>query len=86
MSAQQRMETGATPLLPLGWEWPEPPFLMVSPPPSLPACPQVVNQVLDQTSSGNFGGNEGFVYLTLSSMPLGGVGESFPPSRSSPHP
>ncbi|XP_053780592.1 aldehyde dehydrogenase family 3 member B2-like isoform X1 [Desmodus rotundus] len=37
---------------------------------------QVVNQVLDQTSSGNFGGNEGFVYLTLSSMPLGGVGNS----------
>ncbi|XP_036918405.1 aldehyde dehydrogenase family 3 member B2-like isoform X2 [Sturnira hondurensis] len=37
---------------------------------------QVVNQVLNQTSSGNFGGNEGFIYLTLSSWPLGGVGNS----------
>ncbi|XP_028372297.2 aldehyde dehydrogenase family 3 member B2-like [Phyllostomus discolor] len=37
---------------------------------------QVVNQVLDRTSSGNFGGNEGFIYLTLSSLPLGGVGNS----------
>uniref|UniRef100_A0A7J8ERT0 aldehyde dehydrogenase [NAD(P)(+)] n=1 Tax=Molossus molossus TaxID=27622 RepID=A0A7J8ERT0_MOLMO len=37
---------------------------------------QVVNQVLDRTSSGGFGGNQGFLYLTLSSMPLGGVGHS----------
>ncbi|XP_045710979.1 aldehyde dehydrogenase family 3 member B2-like [Phyllostomus hastatus] len=37
---------------------------------------QVVNQVLARTSSGNFGGNEGFIYLTLSSLPLGGVGNS----------
>ncbi|XP_066244003.1 aldehyde dehydrogenase family 3 member B2 isoform X1 [Saccopteryx leptura] len=37
---------------------------------------QVVNQVLDRTSSGSFGGNEGFMYMTLSSMPFGGVGLS----------
>ncbi|XP_005864398.1 PREDICTED: aldehyde dehydrogenase family 3 member B2-like [Myotis brandtii] len=37
---------------------------------------QVVNQVLAQTSSGNFGGNEGFMYQTLWSMPMGGVGHS----------
>ncbi|XP_044895556.1 aldehyde dehydrogenase family 3 member B1-like isoform X5 [Felis catus] len=37
---------------------------------------QVVNQILDRTSSGSFGGNEGFIYLTLPSLPLGGVGNS----------
>uniref|UniRef100_A0A8C9JNT7 aldehyde dehydrogenase [NAD(P)(+)] n=1 Tax=Panthera tigris altaica TaxID=74533 RepID=A0A8C9JNT7_PANTA len=37
---------------------------------------QVVNQILDRTSSGSFGGNEGFTYLTLTSLPLGGVGNS----------
>ncbi|XP_045414259.1 aldehyde dehydrogenase family 3 member B2-like isoform X3 [Lemur catta] len=37
---------------------------------------QVVNQMLDRTSSGNFGGNEGFIYMTLTSLPLGGVGNS----------
>ncbi|XP_029813230.1 aldehyde dehydrogenase family 3 member B2-like [Suricata suricatta] len=37
---------------------------------------QVVNQVLDRTSSGSFGGNDGFIYLTLTSLPLGGVGNS----------
>ncbi|XP_039091286.1 aldehyde dehydrogenase family 3 member B2 isoform X2 [Hyaena hyaena] len=37
---------------------------------------QVVNQILEQTSSGSFGGNEGFIYLTLTSLPLGGVGNS----------
>ncbi|XP_077901618.1 aldehyde dehydrogenase family 3 member B2 isoform X1 [Ictidomys tridecemlineatus] len=37
---------------------------------------QVVNQVLEGTSSGNFGGNEGFIYMTLPSLPLGGVGHS----------
>jgi hypothetical protein len=35
-----------------------------------------VNQVLERTSSGTFAGNEGFIYLTLPSLPLGGVGES----------
>uniref|UniRef100_A0A8C0WIS5 Aldehyde dehydrogenase n=1 Tax=Castor canadensis TaxID=51338 RepID=A0A8C0WIS5_CASCN len=39
-------------------------------------CSQVVNQVLERTSSGTFAGNEGFIYLTLPSLPLGGVGES----------
>ncbi|XP_008580130.1 PREDICTED: aldehyde dehydrogenase family 3 member B2-like [Galeopterus variegatus] len=37
---------------------------------------QVVNQMLDRTSSGSFVGNEGFIYLTLPSLPLGGVGNS----------
>ncbi|KAM7329668.1 hypothetical protein ACRRTK_011281 [Alexandromys fortis] len=37
---------------------------------------QVVNQMLERTSSGGFGGNDGFLYLTLPSMPLGGVGNS----------
>ncbi|XP_062053708.1 aldehyde dehydrogenase family 3 member B2 isoform X3 [Lepus europaeus] len=37
---------------------------------------QVVSQVLDRTSSGSFGGNEGFIYLTLPALPLGGVGHS----------
>ncbi|XP_026901318.1 aldehyde dehydrogenase family 3 member B2 [Acinonyx jubatus] len=37
---------------------------------------QVVNQILDRTSSGSFGGNEGFIYPTLTSLPLGGVGNS----------
>ncbi|XP_040826692.1 aldehyde dehydrogenase family 3 member B2-like isoform X2 [Ochotona curzoniae] len=37
---------------------------------------QVVKQLLERTSSGSFGGNEGFIYLTLSSLPLGGVGHS----------
>ncbi|XP_004618540.2 aldehyde dehydrogenase family 3 member B2-like [Sorex araneus] len=37
---------------------------------------QVVNQVLSQTSSGNFTSNDGFTYLTLPSLPLGGVGNS----------
>ncbi|XP_036272381.1 aldehyde dehydrogenase family 3 member B2-like [Pipistrellus kuhlii] len=37
---------------------------------------QVVSQVLARTSSGHFGGNEGFLYQTLWSMPMGGVGHS----------
>ncbi|XP_007942870.1 aldehyde dehydrogenase family 3 member B2-like [Orycteropus afer afer] len=37
---------------------------------------QVVNHLLEQTSSGSFGGNDGFVYQTLSSLPFGGVGHS----------
>ncbi|ELK24251.1 Aldehyde dehydrogenase family 3 member B1, partial [Myotis davidii] len=46
----------------------------------------VVNQVLAQTSSGNFGGNEGFMYQTLWSMPMGGVGEPCPPPPAAPTP
>ncbi|XP_058295770.1 aldehyde dehydrogenase family 3 member B2 isoform X2 [Hylobates moloch] len=37
---------------------------------------QVVNQMLERTSSGSFGGNEGFTYTTLLSVPFGGVGHS----------
>ncbi|XP_036621205.1 aldehyde dehydrogenase family 3 member B1-like [Trichosurus vulpecula] len=37
---------------------------------------KVVNKVLDQTSSGNFGGNDGFMFMTITSMPFGGVGHS----------
>ncbi|XP_037694840.1 aldehyde dehydrogenase family 3 member B2-like isoform X2 [Choloepus didactylus] len=37
---------------------------------------QVVDQMLERTSSGSFGGNEGFMFLTLPSLPLGGIGNS----------
>ncbi|XP_008952423.1 aldehyde dehydrogenase family 3 member B2 isoform X2 [Pan paniscus] len=37
---------------------------------------QVVNQMLERTSSGSFGGNEGFTYISLPSVPFGGVGHS----------
>ncbi|XP_057584177.1 aldehyde dehydrogenase family 3 member B2 isoform X2 [Hippopotamus amphibius kiboko] len=37
---------------------------------------QVVNQMLAQTSSGTFSGNDGFTFMTLPSLPLGGVGNS----------
>uniref|UniRef100_A0A8C9D562 aldehyde dehydrogenase [NAD(P)(+)] n=1 Tax=Panthera leo TaxID=9689 RepID=A0A8C9D562_PANLE len=35
---------------------------------------QVVKRVLAQTSSGSFCGNDGFMHLTLASLPFGGVG------------
>jgi hypothetical protein len=35
--------------------------------------------MLERTSSGGFGGNDGFLYLTLPALPLGGVGEFLPP-------
>ena len=56
-------------------------------PPLTPASPshQVVNQMLDRTRSGTFAGNDGFTYLTLTSLPFGGVGEPRPPSPSSPN-
>ncbi|XP_051823653.1 aldehyde dehydrogenase family 3 member B2-like isoform X1 [Antechinus flavipes] len=37
---------------------------------------KVVNKVLEQTSSGTFGGNDGFMFMTIISMPFGGVGHS----------
>ncbi|KAM8816287.1 aldehyde dehydrogenase family 3 member B1 [Rhynchonycteris naso] len=37
---------------------------------------QVVNQMLARTSSGGFCGNDGFMHLTLTSLPFGGVGAS----------
>ncbi|XP_045414247.1 aldehyde dehydrogenase family 3 member B1 isoform X5 [Lemur catta] len=37
---------------------------------------QVVERMLAQTSSGAFCGNDGFMYLTLTSLPFGGVGAS----------
>ncbi|XP_034346984.1 aldehyde dehydrogenase family 3 member B1 isoform X1 [Arvicanthis niloticus] len=37
---------------------------------------QVVNQVLARTSSGGFCGNDGFMHMTLASLPFGGVGTS----------
>lgn len=45
---------------------------------------QVVNQMLERTSSGGFGGNDGFLYLTLPALPLGGVGEFLAPSTVQP--
>ncbi|XP_004393880.1 PREDICTED: aldehyde dehydrogenase family 3 member B1-like isoform X1 [Odobenus rosmarus divergens] len=37
---------------------------------------QLVTQMLDRTSSSIFGGNQGFIHLILTSLPLGGVGNS----------
>ncbi|XP_004618542.2 aldehyde dehydrogenase family 3 member B1 [Sorex araneus] len=37
---------------------------------------QVVRRVLESTSSGGFCGNDGFMHMTLSSLPFGGVGAS----------
>uniref|UniRef100_A0A8C6G107 aldehyde dehydrogenase [NAD(P)(+)] n=1 Tax=Moschus moschiferus TaxID=68415 RepID=A0A8C6G107_MOSMO len=37
---------------------------------------QVVKRILAQTSSGGFCGNDGFMHLTLASLPFGGVGSS----------
>ncbi|XP_076412563.1 aldehyde dehydrogenase family 3 member B1 isoform X2 [Peromyscus maniculatus bairdii] len=37
---------------------------------------QVIKQVLARTSSGGFCGNDGFMHMTLSSLPFGGVGSS----------
>ncbi|ELV09496.1 Aldehyde dehydrogenase family 3 member B1 [Tupaia chinensis] len=37
---------------------------------------QVVTQVLARTSSGAFCGNDGFMHMTLTSLPFGGVGAS----------
>ncbi|KAJ1066241.1 hypothetical protein K5549_018478, partial [Capra hircus] len=37
---------------------------------------QVINQMLYRTSSGSFVGNEGFTYMSLTSLPFGGVGKS----------
>uniref|UniRef100_A0A8C5XRH5 Aldehyde dehydrogenase 3 family member B1 n=1 Tax=Microcebus murinus TaxID=30608 RepID=A0A8C5XRH5_MICMU len=37
---------------------------------------QVVKRVLARTSSGGFCGNDGFMHLTLASLPFGGVGAS----------
>ncbi|TEA11757.1 hypothetical protein DBR06_SOUSAS6910248 [Sousa chinensis] len=37
---------------------------------------QVVKRVLAQTSSGGFCGNDGFVHMTVASLPFGGVGAS----------
>ncbi|XP_076971637.1 aldehyde dehydrogenase family 3 member B1 isoform X2 [Tamandua tetradactyla] len=37
---------------------------------------QVVNRLLARTSSGGFCGNDGFMHLTLTSLPFGGVGTS----------
>ena len=41
---------------------------------------QVIKQVLARTSSGGFCGNDGFMHLTLSSLPFGGVGRWQQPS------
>ncbi|CAD7669973.1 unnamed protein product [Nyctereutes procyonoides] len=38
---------------------------------------QVVTQMLNQTSSGIFGGNQGFIHLTLSTLPLGVIHGKF---------
>ncbi|XP_043827192.1 aldehyde dehydrogenase family 3 member B1 isoform X2 [Dromiciops gliroides] len=37
---------------------------------------EVVRQMLERTSSGGFCGNDGFMHLTLTTLPFGGVGNS----------
>ncbi|XP_075054586.1 aldehyde dehydrogenase family 3 member B1 [Mixophyes fleayi] len=37
---------------------------------------QIVNQVLDRTSSGGFVANDGFMHTTIISLPFGGIGHS----------
>lgn len=46
--------------------------------------PQVVKRVLAQTSSGGFCGNDGFMHLTLASLPFGGVGRCCLSPRPAP--
>lgn len=41
---------------------------------------QVVNQVLEKTSSGCFCGNDTLMQVTLTSLPFGGIGKSRAPS------
>lgn len=41
---------------------------------ALSPAKQVVKRVLAQTSSGGFCGNDGFMHMTLASLPFGGVG------------
>nr|XP_055210622.1 aldehyde dehydrogenase family 3 member B1 isoform X2 [Gorilla gorilla gorilla]XP_055210623.1 aldehyde dehydrogenase family 3 member B1 isoform X2 [Gorilla gorilla gorilla] len=43
---------------------------------------QVVKRVLTQTSSGGFCGNDGFMHMTLASLPFGGVGRCLLPCPS----
>ncbi|XP_042093563.2 aldehyde dehydrogenase family 3 member B1 isoform X2 [Ovis aries] len=45
---------------------------------------QVVKRVLAQTSSGGFCGNDGFMHLTLASLPFGGVGRCCLSPRPAP--
>lgn len=75
---QQRMETGEAPLLAVECGASAPPLTLAS------ASHQVVKQMLDRTSSGNFAGNQGFTFLTLTSLPFGGVGEPRPPDPHLP--
>jgi hypothetical protein len=44
-----------------------------------PAPSQVVREVLARTSSGGFCGNDGFMHMTLASLPFGGVGRCLSP-------
>ncbi|NWS64469.1 AL3B1 dehydrogenase, partial [Chunga burmeisteri] len=40
------------------------------------SCKKVVNQVLEQTSSGGFCANDTIMHMTLTSLPFGGIGQS----------
>jgi len=44
---------------------------------------QVVNQVLERTSSGGFCGNDTLMHVTLPSLPFGGIGRSKSPNLPS---
>ncbi|KAK4822765.1 hypothetical protein QYF61_019956 [Mycteria americana] len=48
-------------------------------PPAL--TPQVVNRVLERTSSGCFCSNDTITHMTLTSLPIGGIGRSVPRKR-----
>lgn len=41
---------------------------------------QVVNQVLEKTSSGSFCSNDTLMQVTLTSLPFGGIGKSAAPN------
>ena len=75
---QQRMETGEAPLLAVECGASAPPLTLAS------TSHQAVKQMLDRTSSGSFAGNQGFTFLTLTSLPFGGVGEPRPPDSHLP--
>uniref|UniRef100_A0A8C0JMR3 Aldehyde dehydrogenase n=1 Tax=Canis lupus dingo TaxID=286419 RepID=A0A8C0JMR3_CANLU len=68
-----RMGTGRSLCSPCNGRRPKPSSFDDEPPPGLFCRPQVVTQMLHQTSSGIVGGNQGFIHLTLSTLLLGGV-------------
>lgn len=54
-----------------------------APSPSSLLPPQVVKQVLEQTSSGGFASNDTIIQTTLITLPFGGIGMSESPALPS---